>query len=615
MSNISILVSCHKPVEVVPSEIIKPIQVGCALNEKRFKGMLRDNEGENISAKNPNYCELTAQYWAWKNLDADYYGFFHYRRYMNFSKEKYLLDCWKNVCEEFLDKKSVKKYKIDDETMRREIEGYDLVITEEKDITKMPVNDRTVYDQYKNGNQLHVKDLDIMREVVKEKYPEYVDDMESYLKGKMTCLCNMYIMKKDLFQEYAAWLFDILGECEKRMDMSDYSIEALRTPGHLAERLLSIFYFHVKRTRNLKIKTLQTVVFFNTDPVVHLKPAYAENNNAVVLSANEYYVPYLAAVLESIRANSNDDQNYDLIIMHRDISMGSQDRLKKQLEDHQNITLRFLDIRRYEKPFKKLFLRGHFALETYFRLLMPQILADYDKAVYIDSDLVVNADIAELYATDVDGYLLAAAKDADTAGLYNGFEPNKKKYMDTILKIKKPYEYFQAGVIVFNLAEFRKTYTTAEMLKFAASYEWELLDQDVLNYLAQGRVKFVDMAWNVMVDWRGIRLSQIIALAPKYLHDEHMEARKNPKIIHYAGPDKPWHQPWSDMAEEFWKYSRNTVFYETIMQRMCDPEGSRVGIKQKIRDHVVEVGEKVFPKDTARREVAKKIIIKTIGGI
>lgn len=77
------------------------------------------------------------------------------------------------------------------------------MITEEKDITKMPVNDRTVYDQYKNGNQLHVKDLDIMREVVKEKYPEYVDDMESYLKGKMTCLCNMYIMKKDLFQEHA----------------------------------------------------------------------------------------------------------------------------------------------------------------------------------------------------------------------------------------------------------------------------------------------------------------------------------------------------------------------------------------------------------------------------
>ena len=88
---------------------------------------------------------------------------------MNFSKEKYLLDCWQNVCEEFLDKKSVKKYKIDDETMRREIEGYDLVITEEKDITKMPVNDRTVYDQYKNGNQLHVKDLDIMSKVVKEK--------------------------------------------------------------------------------------------------------------------------------------------------------------------------------------------------------------------------------------------------------------------------------------------------------------------------------------------------------------------------------------------------------------------------------------------------------------
>ena len=84
--------------------------------------------------------------------------------------------------------------------------------------------------------------------------------------------------------------------------------------------------------------------------------------------------------------------------------------------------------------------------------------------------------------------------DVRTAGLYNGYEPNKKDYMDHILKIKKPYEYFQAGVILFNLNEFRKTYTVEEMLKFAASYQWQLLDQDVLNYLAQGRTKIVDSA-------------------------------------------------------------------------------------------------------------------------
>ena len=80
--DIRIFIACHKPTYVPENPIFYPVQVGTALTEKRLEHMAyRDNEGDNISGKNPDYCELTAQYWAWKNIDCDYYGFFHYRRY------------------------------------------------------------------------------------------------------------------------------------------------------------------------------------------------------------------------------------------------------------------------------------------------------------------------------------------------------------------------------------------------------------------------------------------------------------------------------------------------------------------------------------------------------
>lgn len=82
--NIKILTSYHKRSELISSDIIKPIQVGTDITGCINPAHLHDNTGDNISAKNKMYCELTAQYWAWKNLDADYYGFMHYRRYFSF---------------------------------------------------------------------------------------------------------------------------------------------------------------------------------------------------------------------------------------------------------------------------------------------------------------------------------------------------------------------------------------------------------------------------------------------------------------------------------------------------------------------------------------------------
>lgn len=607
-NSISIFISSHKPAEHIEGKYFIPIQVGAALpGKKKIDGFIQDNTGDNISDKNLRFCELTSQYWAWKNVDSDYYGFFHYRRYLgfntSFSKNESI---WGTLEEPRFSDSLVKKYNLDDKSVKALVEQYDIVLPEIKDITVMPGHSKNIRQQYASSGYLHEKDLAIMMDVLKEKYPEFYPYAISFMSGHKSYLNNMFIMKKDIFNKYCEWLFDILFECDKRIDYTDYSVEAIRTPGHLAERLLNIYIAYLKDNNDYKIKELPTVVLLDTEPFPEIQPAFKEDNIAVVLSANNYYVPYVATVLSSILTNSSAKYNYDILLMNKDINPHEQKKLKSIIEDKSNFSLRFINVSRFEESFRSLFLRGHFTIETWFRLLLPEILPDYDKVLYLDSDLVVNADIAELYNTNIDKYLLAACHDADTAGLYNGFEPKKKNYMDNILKIAKPYDYFQAGVILFNLAEFRKQLKTDETLKFAASYEWELLDQDVLNYLAQEKVKFVDMAWNVMYDWNYIRIKKIVSRAPKYLQDEYITAHANPKIIHYAGPDKPWNNPLADYAEAFWKYAKDSGYYEAIIYRNTQVP-PRVGIKGRTK-HIAKL---MLPENTARGRFVRRLINKS----
>lgn len=582
--NIKILISCHKKSKVPNSKIMIPIEVGTALRNNHIEGTLKDNDGDNISEKNKSFCELTAQYWAWKNLDADYYGFFHYRRYMNFSEKKYPVDPWLNVIEDTITANSLKKYDITDEKIQSIVEGYDLVITDEKDIAQMPHQGKSVYEQYANGNSLNIKDLELVGKILKEKYSDYASDFDELLKGSKTCLCNMYIMKKELFQKYMEWLFDILFEFEKQADMSDYTVEGYRTPGHLAERLMTVFCHHIERTQNLKIKRVQTVVFLNTDQKMTLeeaqkiKPAFEKDNIAIAVAANDYFIPYCATFLKSVAENANQKRNYDILLLSQDVSAINVKRMTKMFDEYTNISLRVIDpgalIDGYD-----FFTRGHFSKETYYRLVLPELLPNYDKMLYLDSDMIAQDDVAKLYDENVEGYLLAACNDADTAGLYNGWQEDKKEYTDNVLKLKEPYQYFQAGVLLLNLKEFRKRYKTKEILEFAVSEKWQLLDQDILNKLCEGSVKYVDMSWNVMVDYAGIRIREIIAKAPRWLNEKYMESRKAPKIIHYAGPQKPWFEPEMDMGTIFWEYAKNTPYYEIafarLSQRMC--EVHRVG--------------------------------------
>nr|MCR4673462.1 DUF4422 domain-containing protein [Lachnospiraceae bacterium] len=114
---IKIFVSLHDDFFVADNKLLEPIQVGTALAERKIENVIHDNEGKNISEKNKMYCELTAQYWAWKNMpDLDYYGFFHYRRYLSFNPIQ--LEHWENITYfDYCDEDAIERLMLDEDTM------------------------------------------------------------------------------------------------------------------------------------------------------------------------------------------------------------------------------------------------------------------------------------------------------------------------------------------------------------------------------------------------------------------------------------------------------------------------------------------------------------------
>ena len=613
MKNIKILISCHKKTEYIKNAILQPIQLGCALSNKYFPDMLHDDDGENISNLNSMYCELTAQYWAWKNLDADYYGFCHYRRYFNFSNNIYREDSYGNVIEPYIDHTMIEKYGLDEKTMRKVIEENDIIVTERKDLRKVGKGYESVLSQYEDAPLLHKKDIYTIQNIIKKLYPEFDKYVSEHLNGHVSSFCNMYILKKNIFFEYCQWLFSILKEFCKQTDMSEYSTEALRTPGHLSERLFGIYYLYLlDKKPNIKIKQLQCVFIEHTDKVMPLNPAFDQNSIPVVFAANNNFVPMFAACMQSVIDNSNKKYNYDLVLLHTDISSENQNTLFRMVDHLTNVSLRFFNVGKLVSNYK-LKANAHISVETYYRFLIQDVLPTYKKILYLDCDLIANADVAELYNINIDGYMLAATRDPDFLGQINGANPDTQIYCKEKFHMKNPYNYFQAGVLLLNNEEMKKAHTLQEWLTFA-SQPYKDNDQDVLNLYCEGKVKYIDMAWNMITDCDHYRVSHVIIYAPAYIQKAYEKAHSNPKLIHYAGFMKPWYNPTEDYAHYFWNFSRKTPFYEELLYRMSQRLDSTLTTIPNIdqRSILRKVVDVLLPKGSFRREFIKHVVGKNI---
>ena len=560
---IKIYVTCFNNKILVPdNELIELVQGGSANAPVRFSGMLHDDEGDNISELNPRFNDMATIYWAWKNCDNAYYGFMQYRRFLSFDTEmlkakKYEYPMEKN------DDAAFESMKLTDPAyMRNYIEQYDVITC---NYLQYPP-EYSLYQQYYEVTYAHEKDMDLLIEIIQKKYPKYMPAVrESLFRNGKGYFANLFIMRKELFQKYCAWAFDILFEFDRRMDYTDYSSAERRAPGYMSERLLGIFYTHLKMTANCKFGMLQKC-FFKTTREQPLDPPDFDAKKVVpvVFSVNKEFIPYCGVTISSILKNRSPDFFYDFVILHIGLTPYVIKRFTEGCKER-NCSVRFVDVSSFfsEKILRQI---ESSSIKSYFRFAICDIMAKYEKAIYLDSDIIVRRDVASLAETDLSGYVLAAVQDAETAGLYNGYRATRKKFAEKRLKFNNPYDYFQDGVLVYNIKEFKKLVSFEQLLALARQ-EWDLAEQDILNYIAQGHVKYLDMAWNVLNDWAGIRRKDIIGIAPESLREQYEQARNDPYIIHYAGLQKPWGDPKTDMAEYYFQAEHMSALFEDIQTR------------------------------------------------
>lgn len=296
-----------------------------------------------------------------------------------------------------------------------------------------------------------------------------------------------------------------------------------------------------------------------------LKPAYAENNIPIVFATSSYYLPYLAVSLKSLINTADSSYNYDVLILHKEIEEENICLIKDMITT-KNISVRFVEVDPKTDEHHYNFREGY-SSESFYRVVMIDILENYDKIIYLDCDVIVMESISKLLMeNDVTDYYVAAAKDIDGMASCVCDHENRKSYMLGFMGLKKIEEYFQSGVMIFNLRKIRENFNLQKILKVACAPEIMFGDQDVLNTLFHEKVYYLDMAWNTIVNVRRQHFQTLLLLAPVKVVDDYVKARENPYIIHYAGT-KPWDEPDADMAEEYWRVARNTPFYDEITGR------------------------------------------------
>lgn len=230
-SNIKILVATHKPSFVYKDDVFIPIHVGKA-NAKVNLSFLGDDTGENISTKNPNYCELTALYWAWKNLkDVDYIGLCHYRRYFDLSTHDAAL---RQITEEELESFG----RLNSSLLQKRVENlgdYEVILPR---FWSLP---HSVLEEFQDT--VLRQDMHILFHVIKKTHPQYMGAVEKYMLGNHRTGYNMFVMTRNCFENYANWLFSILQEVERNVKTSPYTTYR-RVFGYMGEWLLPIYCWH-----------------------------------------------------------------------------------------------------------------------------------------------------------------------------------------------------------------------------------------------------------------------------------------------------------------------------------------------------------------------------------
>ena len=323
----------------------------------------------------------------------------------------------------------------------------------------------------------------------------------------------------------------------------------------------------------------------------------------IFFAVDDYYIPFLAVGLQSLVEHSCEEYEYLIKILNTNISEKSKKKIKKY--ERENINIEFVDLNYYiEKVKDKLYTRDYYTKTTYFRLFLPELYPQYDKVLYLDSDIIILEDIANLYNIDIGNNLVGAIPDDI---IQNGKE--LQEYAEKVVGVSTYKKYFNAGILLMNLDELRKFNFQEKFLYLLGTTKFSVAqDQDYLNRICKGRVKYIDNAWDVMP-------------APgRNKKDEEL------KLLHFNLTYKPWRRDDVPYKEFFWEYAKKTEFSNEIQkikenytdeERFLDMETERNLIKLAAKEAECvgddrpkkkdEIQESNVQKSKERLEILEKI--------
>ena len=611
--------------ETIDNPLYIPVRCGAAYDEREGVTMLGDDTGDNISEKRESFCELTVLYWAWKNVEADYYGLCHYRRYISLSKKRHCADNIPLLGIERMTEKQIEKFALKDaHSLYNDLLQYDLITTPCEDVRLTGDGcHSSVYQLCKDRiRDFDMEGVDIFIAIIKEKYPEYSDDVDKYFSGHLAKFYNCFIMRKDIFEKFCSMLFDILFELERQLDTRHYGMWKTRMPGFMGECFFGIFLIHLSNQKNeCRICEKELVYISDTEKkkANELLPAFKHNNIPIVFSTSDFFCAYASVFVKSLIDNANPEKNYDIIVFESSISKQNKLLLKGMVDNIPNVSLRFYNPKPFIQNIKFFVNSENQSEEAYYRLLAPYILEKYEKAIVMDCDIIAMTDISKLYDIDIKDYCFAAALDVVWQGWFNG-DKKIQKYCKEILTMEDPYRYVNTGVVLFNLKRCREEQNLNDLLKIAQSHKFIVQEQDILNLVFDGKIKYIDIAWNMYAMVAPHIKDTIDSFAPVASKKLYYEAHKAPHLLHWAAQPKPWIYPEMDYGYMWWSVARKSPFYEIIILRSMDIKlgqlhpavydlQKRAGIFDT-RSGARKLADKLFPYGSYRRKFAKMLLPK-----
>lgn len=607
---IEIYIACHKPSELPKNPLFVPIHVGAAVAKRSLPGLVRDDEGDNISAKNPHYCEMTAQYWAWKHSKADYIGLCHYRRYLSFSDQHFTNltdDRRQQVLAKALTPGTAAKYGLTDEAaVRAVVTSHDILVCEAQDLSKVytPFGPQpTVLKHWQAHDQalINAKDLETLFAIVEERYPEFYKDMRAYLDGKYFYGFNTFVMRRDLYCELCAMEFSVLAELEQRVDLTHYNQQLSRIYGFMGEILFSSYIYH-KKKRNpaLRIGERQMLYFEQTDPLPKFRPQQGSVRVVLDLGNEDGFLAY--PPLAGILAHVDPARTYEILLLCEKMDPFYRKGLTAMAKAHANVRFTICNITPFYAAIEDLYgIRSHAS-----SLFLPWLFTDCDRCVYLRWNTLVRGDIATLYDAELGGRPIAAARNIFEIGRVNTYYKEERHYLEDTLGIREVYDFVNDEAVLLDLAAMRHL-PLAELAQRCGALEHggkrEIRPEEQFNVIWQGQITFLPQRMNCIIvnEWEQ---EFFTGEAPLALVKEWRAAAEDAVIVRYDGKDGPWHYVENPaFFEEYWGIASASPFCHIFESRLV----MQAVFGTSMRKKAWRVLDRILPKHTKRREIIKNL--------